>query len=146
NGANAKKLSGVPVTVGKYVLVATAVSDDLDDMVATVDFSIYEATADVSVYYAIIGVLAGVLVLGIELVVMFAILRNRKKLKLVSSEGCGRIEFDAADDEDLAAEFDEEFEEEDEQPDIITDDDIDAEVIAEPVDADAPALEPTDIN
>lgn len=146
NGANAKKLGGVPVAVGKYVLVATAVCDDLDDMVATVEFSIYSASADVNVYYAIIGVLAGIIVLGVELVVMFVILRNRKKLKLVSTEGCGRIELDAADDEDLAEEFDEEFEDEDEQPDIITDDDIDAEVIAEPVDADAPALEPSEIN
>ena len=144
NGANAQRLNERPVTVGNYVLVATAVSPELDDISAVVNFSIYSPSADTNMYYAIIGVLAGIIVLGVELVIMFAVLKNRKKLKLVASEGVGRIELDAADDEDLGAEFDEEFDE-DEEPDIITDDDIDAEVIAEPVDADAPALEPSEI-
>ncbi|MCM1393943.1 MAG: hypothetical protein NC179_03505 [[Eubacterium] siraeum] len=144
NGAYAQKLSGVPVSAGRYVLLATAVYPELDDLVAAVEFTIYEQDTN-TVYYAVIGVLAGIILLGLELVIMFAVLKNRKRLKLIASEG-GGVATDAADDEDLGMEFEEEFEEEEAVAEDISDDDEDAEIIAEPVDADAPAIEPTAID
>lgn len=87
NGLNAKKLDGIPSVAGDYVMVAKAVSDVHEDMIASVKFSIYKDTTVKPVtYLGIIGALAGIIVLTV-LIFIIVMAVQRKKFKKALETG-----------------------------------------------------------
>lgn len=87
NGLNAKKLDGIPSVAGDYVMVAKAVSDAHEDMIASVKFSVYEDTTVKPVtYLGIIGALAGIIVLTV-LIFIIVMAVQRKKFKKALETG-----------------------------------------------------------
>lgn len=158
NGVNARKLDGIPTVAGDYVMVATAVSDAHEDLVAAVKFTIYK---DVSVtaktYLTIIGVFSGVIVVGIVLSSIIIVKQRKKFKKLASANSDAKFDvesnayeepsFDGSDDSDIMNEDMSEAEafarHMDDGENVV---EVDAESDGEDGHDDTPAIEPTFID